>query len=454
MIEFALLFGLGFLSATLIVMVMAPAVHRRVVRYTENRLKATMPISPSEVRAQRDLARAVYAAENARTKQELITERDRAVAMQIRFDKLASETTDLHAANHDLQMQVDDMSTEAADLRSRLRREEGFILQLKQSLALVETTLEAKNAETEALQARIGRLLSDVDALKVELATRDAELASVSGRTETLREERQMLRTDVKLLTARAKNAEAQLQEEKRRLARLDEKLIREVAAKADLLARLERREEQLSRLQGREKAVSGELWQPVTGSYPLPRGKKTGAEAKAAAALIGPPGPPEPDGLEEEPAASDVASEAPIEAADEGAGGSESAIGASAATALDMAEDMAADPASAEALDLAPAPVSIDLTRFADDIRNRSAALSAQLPKSKNRKTDEALRQELAHIAADLVALTAAREGEASPIPALLASDETGPAGAKRQSLARRARTTYRSLVPPADGA
>ena len=90
MIQFALLFGFGFLSAVLLVMILAPAVHRRVVVYTENRLKATMPISPSEVRAQRDMARAVYAAENARTKQELLQERDKAVGMQIRFDKLAA----------------------------------------------------------------------------------------------------------------------------------------------------------------------------------------------------------------------------------------------------------------------------------------------------------------------------------------------------------------------------
>ncbi len=117
MIQFALLFGFGFLSAMLLVMILAPAVHRRVVRYTENRIKATMPISPSEVRAQRDMARAVYAAENARTKQELLQERDKAVGLQIRFDKLATEASELHSSNHELQMQVQDMSTEAADLR-------------------------------------------------------------------------------------------------------------------------------------------------------------------------------------------------------------------------------------------------------------------------------------------------------------------------------------------------
>lgn len=413
MIEFALLFGLGFLSATLIVMVLAPAIHRRVVRYTENRLKATMPISPAEVRAQRDMARAVYAAENARTKQDLIEARDRATELQIRFDKLASETTELHAANHDMHMQVDAMSTEAADLRSRLRREEGFILQLKQSLALIENTLEAKNEETDALQKRISRILADLDDLKISLAARDTELENTRVRSENLREERQTLRAEVKLLTARAKEAEAQLQEEKRRLARLDEKLAREVATKTDLATRLERREEELARLRGREKAVTGELWQPVTGNYPLK-------------SVNGTP----PSGLMS-------VQDASAGHSDDGTNDPPAFENASAHQAA-LAEHMT--------------PM-IDLTRFADDIRNRSTALAAQLPKSKSKKAQDALRRELASIAADMVALTAAREGEASPIPALLAKEQGEQRSTDRESLAARARRTYVTLVPPTDG-
>lgn len=417
-IEFALLFGLGFLSATLIVMVMAPAVHRRVVRYTENRLKATMPISPSEVRAQRDMARAVYAAENARTKQDLIQERDRATELQIRFDRLASETTELHAANHDLHMQVDAMSTEAADLRSRLRREEGFILQLKQSLALIETTLEAKNEETEALQKRITRILADLDDLKISLAARDTELENTRVRAENLREERQTLRSEVKLLTARAKEAETQLQEERRRLARLDTKLAHEVATRTDLATRLERREEELARLKGRAVGaggVTGALWQPITGNYPLK--PVNGVPMTGSISSLDSQDEPLPERAG--PPLAPITTDADLR-----------------------------DPS-----DSAKQMTMIDLSRFAEDIRNRSTALAAQLPKAKTKKAQEALRRELATIAADMVALTASREGEASPIPALLAKESDESRLGDRESLAARARKTYVSLVPPADG-
>ena len=43
MIEYALLFGLGFLTAILAGLLLAPAIHRRIVKFTEDRILATMP---------------------------------------------------------------------------------------------------------------------------------------------------------------------------------------------------------------------------------------------------------------------------------------------------------------------------------------------------------------------------------------------------------------------------
>lgn len=390
MIEFALLFGLGFLSATLLVVILAPAVHRRVVRYTENRLKATMPISPSEVRAQRDLARAVYAAENARTKQELTIQRDHALQLKLAHDKLTDEAALLHATNDDLRMQVEEMSTEAADLRSRLRREEGFIHQLKESLQLVESSAALKEEEIEALQHRIARLATDIDTLKIDLSTRDTEMENARFRSSALREERDTLRTDVKLMTARAKEAERQLQGEMNRAARTDDRLAREIAEKTDLQVTVERREQQLDRLQQKTK----------TGRSGTKRNAKSGTVISTD---LGAPG----DGGETPDAA-----QAPIEPKEER---------------------------------MPPVP---DLTHFAEDIRNRSIALGAHLTTGR-KINDDAVRQELASIAADMVALTTAREGSASPIPSLL--DREDRPDLDRVSLAARARHAVATIGPQA---
>ena len=169
MIQFALLFGLGFLSASLLVMLIAPAIHGRIVRYTEKRIQATLPISPQEVRAQRDMARAVYAAENARTKQELVQERDQTVGLKLRYDKLAEEARRLQSDNHDLQMQINDMDVEAADLRSRLRQEDSYIQQLKAAVEAAEEADAAKGVQIEDLQRRVAKLTADGDNFRIEL---------------------------------------------------------------------------------------------------------------------------------------------------------------------------------------------------------------------------------------------------------------------------------------------
>ena len=46
MIEYALLFALGFLAATLTGLLVAPAIQKRIVKFTEARMRATMPLSP------------------------------------------------------------------------------------------------------------------------------------------------------------------------------------------------------------------------------------------------------------------------------------------------------------------------------------------------------------------------------------------------------------------------
>ncbi len=61
-------------------------------------------------------------------------------------------------------------------------------------------------------------------------------------------------------------------------------------------------------------------------------------------------------------------------------------------------------------------------LAREIEDIRNQGTALTERLLTVKDRKNDEAIRKEIGQIAARMIALTAAQEGDASPLPALIA--------------------------------
>src|SRR6188474_2757182 len=61
MIEPIMYFGIGFLVAALIGLVVVPLVHNRAVRLTMRRLEAATPLSMAEIQADKDELRAEFA---------------------------------------------------------------------------------------------------------------------------------------------------------------------------------------------------------------------------------------------------------------------------------------------------------------------------------------------------------------------------------------------------------
>ncbi|NUS68383.1 MAG: hypothetical protein HOQ41_08530, partial [Ensifer adhaerens] len=187
------------------------------------------------------------------------------------------------------------------------------------------------------------------------------------------------LRSDLKTETTHAKEMELRLSRDETRLHRLEDKLAREMATSADRESALERRAGEIERLKAKVKDTNQEMRDAAKAlraagvAFPLRRDRKPASEPAANGAA--------------EPAHS--------------AGGAPDSIVA------------------------------------ADDLRNRATALSERLTNSKSAAHDEALRDEVAAIAAGMVALTATNEGTASPILGLLSGEEEGTVN--RKSLAKR---------------
>lgn len=386
MIEFSLLFALGFLTAIIIGLLVAPAIHRGIVRFAEDRLKATMPLSPQEVRAQKDAARATYAAENARTLQSLKRERDKGVSLMLTNEKTLQEARRLSGENADLHAQLADMNVEAADMRSAIRQFEQRLERMKASLDNVERDNADKAKTIQTLTNQLTQHAADIDNLRLDLAARDTETENLKSRIATLRDEREALRSDLKTESAHAKELELRLARDDSRLQRLEDKLARELAAGADRESALERRADEIERLKTKVKDVNQDMRDAakalrVAGvAFPARKDRRASAEAQS----------------------------------DSGA----SRLGKLAALT-----------------DLPP-----ETTALSDELRNRATALSERLTNSRTAAHDDALREEVAEIAAGMVALTATREGDASPIPGLLAGeDESETSG--RKSLAKRAK-------------
>ena len=379
MIEYALLFALGFLTAAIIGLLVAPAIQRRIVRFAEDRLKATMPLSPQEVRAQRDAARATYAVENAKMSQSLRRERDKGVALMLESERALTEARRLAGENTDLHAQLADMNVEAADMRSNIRQLELRIADMRASFDNLQRDTGARSDTIRALNGQIDKQAAELDNLRIDLAARETQIEHLKSRAAALSDEREALRASLKAENARAREMELRLGREENRMRQLETRLARETAANADRESALERRADEIERLKTRVKAANQEIRDAtkalrLAGAKPPKRGDHDTAVRKH-----------------------------PVDGAHDGQHGP-------------------------------------DATALSDDLRHRATALSERLANSTSEVHDEALREEVAEIAAGMVVLTAVREGPPSPIHELLAREEAALPGA-RKSLAQRAK-------------
>ncbi|OOO35812.1 hypothetical protein [Agrobacterium sp. YIC 4121] len=401
MIEYAILFGLGFLTATLLALLIAPAIHRRIVAYTENRIRATMPISPQEVRAQKDMARALYAAENAKVRQELDTEREKNTSLRLANEAASSDAYRLGEQNRSFSLKIEELTLEIGELRAALDAAEEHAGIIQANLAQQEQAANERASQMSDLTARLTNLTRELDDSKILAATRDLEAEQAKQSATRFRKEGETATRELQDVAARNKEAMTAVARESRKVTRLEEQVATLMAKNADLDTMLTLRNQEVARLKEQFAATGGRANDMIIRlPNPAVPVEKTTSPSQPAA-------PAPAAALETAPAAEDEA--------------------APAMAAAEPAPPVVTAPAASQGLE-----------QEIEDIRNQGTALTERLLNVRGTGNDEPIRREIARIAAEMIALTAAQEGEKSPIPGLLAK-ASGSSG--RESLAKRAK-------------
>lgn len=392
MVEFVLLFALGFLSALLLGLVLAPAVFGRVVRYTEKRVYATVPISGRELKAARDMERAAFALENSRMSVSLRNERDRRVSEAKRADELAGKAGTMRGEISELSQQINALSIAAADLRSSNRQERERADALRLALSETEERLSQRDEERRTLHGSTRRLSSDLEAMRIDLATRETEVESLRSSLDMAGEERRRLRDTANAAESRSKDLQFRLEREEGRSAALEARVTENLAKIVDQESTIERRTAEIARLRDRLKTAAADLRALEKA------GQKLNEENRVT-----------PNGTDH-------------------------------SKGLPMQINGQATDASGE--DTAQAS-KIAISQRVERLRARHTALVDRLVAANDTDGDQELRSEIKEIAASMISLTAAREGASSPIYAILGNVEAEQGGnfdAARQSLATRA--------------
>ena len=202
MIEPIMFAGLGFLTASLLALIVVPLVHARAVRLTKRRLEAAAPISIMEIQADKDQLRAEFAMSTRR--------------LEMSVDQLKAKTTGQLAELGKKTEAINSLKADVAEKTAVIFALESREKTLKDRL---QTTEQELNGKTEALRET-----------ERKLAEKEAELTRVSADLEERSVTADSQRIDIVALKTQIANLKDQVGDLEVQVRTTEDRLTRERA--------------------------------------------------------------------------------------------------------------------------------------------------------------------------------------------------------------------------------
>jgi chromosome segregation ATPase len=203
MIEPVMYFGIGFLVAALIGLVIVPLVHNRAVRLTMRRLEAATPLSMAEIQADKDQLRAEFAMSTRRLEMsveqlklkstsqlaELGKKSDAINRLKIELGEKTATIFALEARDKALRDQLRATEEEFAVKTSTMLEAQRALSEKEAELARMLSELDERSHTAEAQKVEITALKTQVEALKQRLTDAGNDLKAVEDRRDAERVE-------------------------------------------------------------------------------------------------------------------------------------------------------------------------------------------------------------------------------------------------------------------------
>ncbi|RWN21347.1 MAG: hypothetical protein E5Y04_01655 [Mesorhizobium sp.] len=251
MVQSVLFFVLGFLCAGFLALMVAPAIWRRAVTLTRKRVESSIPLTQTEIQADKDRIRAEYAMTTRRLEISVKALREKTAEQLVEINRgreamkgLAVERTDKNQA-----------LTELGAKNEALRQREGELQQLSERLKETERKLEKRALELQKLERMYDDASFSSSSRQIELVARESEMQKLASDIAMLRGQRKEADRRGQEIAAESKAAREALKAEKKRTAELDKKVERLLATLADREDKLDRREKELARMRERSKS-------------------------------------------------------------------------------------------------------------------------------------------------------------------------------------------------------
>ncbi|MFG1480320.1 hypothetical protein V5F53_16935 [Xanthobacter sp. V4C-4] len=195
MIEQIMYFALGVLMATLVALLVLPAVWHRAVRLTTRRVEAAVPVSLFEVQADKDQQRAFFALNQRRLELQADAMRETIVAHASTIERHRLKVVELEqakAALEDTTRRLEGLNAEQAVVVGELQDQ---VADRTAAAARLDEELGLRLAELAQASEAAGRLRMELDQLAAALAAREESLAAEQARAARLQMALEQLET-------------------------------------------------------------------------------------------------------------------------------------------------------------------------------------------------------------------------------------------------------------------
>jgi chromosome segregation ATPase len=198
MIEPIMFFGLGFLAASLLALIVVPFVHGRAVRLTMRRLEASTPLSMAEIQADKDQLRAEFAMSTRRLEMsvdQLKTKSSSQLAdlgkktdvinrLKVELGEKTATIFSLEAREKALKDQLNATEDEHTAKTTTLRETERALADKQAELAKRTSHLDERSVTADSQKIEIVALRTQVDTLKDRIASLEKDIKETGARLE------------------------------------------------------------------------------------------------------------------------------------------------------------------------------------------------------------------------------------------------------------------------------
>lgn len=255
MIESILFFLLGFLCAGFLALMIAPAVWRRAVVLTRKRIEASVPLTMTEIQADKDRMRAEFAMSTRRLEMSVKAFKEKAASQVMEITRSREELKRLAEEYSAKNEALSELEARDGELRAELRRREEQLGKLSEMLSEAERQIEARSRDLEKMTRLYDDASFSSSTRQIELATRETEVEKLSGDITNLKLQRKDVDRRVQDLVDELRVARDALKAEKKRVADLEKKTERVMSSLNDRDERLDKREKEFAKLRDEIKA-------------------------------------------------------------------------------------------------------------------------------------------------------------------------------------------------------